>query len=265
VSAALQPRNTPGAEVREVAPGHWRLSIPGGPASRYRLAQLDDYLYLPRPAFPWRPPLRLSLRARASGAALPGTWGFGFWNDPFTARLGLGGTARRLPALPNAAWFFWASPPNYLAVHDTHPRWPEGHAAQRFLAATFASPAIPAPLVASGALALPLLAWPLAARTLRRAARRIVREDAALLRVDPTAWHTYGLEWRAEGVRFLVDGAGCWSTAVAPATRLGLVLWIDNQYAAFPPGGRLRFGTLPNPEPAWLELVDVAVDTQAGR
>jgi hypothetical protein len=42
---------------------------------------------------------------------------------------------------------------------------------------------------------------------------------------------------------------------------LGLVLWIDNQYAAFPPTGRLRIGSLLNPESAWLELADVEVET----
>ncbi len=248
----LLSHSTAAAEVQAIAPGHWRLSIPAGPPGRYRWAQLDDYLQRRRSAFPWSPPLRLTLRARASGAALPGTWGFGFWNDPFSASLGLGGTARRLPALPNAAWFFHASPPNYLAVHDGHP-------AQGYLAATFASPAIPAPILALASPALALLAWPPAARSLRRLARRFVREDAAQLAVDPTGWHAYALEWRVDRVRFLVDGAPSFETAVAPGSRLGLVLWIDNQYAAFPPTGALRLGNLANPDPAWLEVAEVGI------
>lgn len=247
----LQSRSTPGAEVQPLASGHWRLAIPAGPAGRYRWAQLDDYLHRPRLAFPWQPPLYLSLRARVSHAALPGTWGFGFWNDPFSTSLGLGGAARRLPALPNTAWFFYASPPNHLALYD--------HPAQGFLAATFAAPCLPTPLLALGTPALPFLAWPRAARSLRRLARRFIRDDGALLAPDPTAWHVYCLEWRQDRVRFAVDGAVCFETAVVPAGRLGLVLWIDNQYAAFPPEGRLRFGTLPNPEPAWLELADIAI------
>lgn len=251
-SPALERRATAAAEVRAVAPGRWRLSIPAGPAGRYRLAQLDDYSRRQRPAFAWRPPLRLTLSARASQPALAGTWGFGLWNDPFSANLGLGGAARRLPTLPNAAWFFYASPPNHLAVHDHHP-------AQGYLAATFASPAVPAPVLALAAPALPLLAWPRVARRLRRLARRLVAEDAALLAVDPTAWHTYELDWLAGGVRFYVDRRLAFETAVAPRGPLGLVLWIDNQYAAFPPAGRLRFGTLATPEPAWLELAEVRV------
>src|SRR2546427_795796 len=39
----LRPRTTRGAQVETIAPGHWRLTIPAGPAGRYRLAQLDDY------------------------------------------------------------------------------------------------------------------------------------------------------------------------------------------------------------------------------
>ena len=84
-------------------------------------------------------------------------------------------------------------------------------------------------------------------------------EDAAALSLDPTAWHAYALEWQADGVRFEVDGAVALETAQVPRAPLGLVLWIDNQYAAFPPQGTLRFGTLANPEPAWLELAEIEV------
>jgi len=248
---ALASRTARGGAVRVLDPGTWRLSIPAGPAGCYRWAQLDDYMHRARAAFPWQPPLRLSLRARASGVTLPGTWGFGLWNDPFSASLSLGGTARRLPALPNALWFFHASPPNCLTLRDMD--------AQGFLAATFASTNIPPLVWAPGSLALPLLAWPPFARWLRRLARRFIQEDATRLAVNPVAWHSYGLEWRVDGARMFVDGTLCFETEVVPRVPLGLVLWIDNQYAAFPPEGRLRFGTLPNPEPVWLDLAEVTV------
>src|SRR5512147_1754689 len=125
----LHVRQTPGSVVRETGPRSWRLEIPAGPAGAYRWAQIDDHLRLARRSFPCRPPLRLDLRARLSALDLPGTWGFGFWNDPFSTSLGVGGAARRLPVLPNAAWFFYAGQPNYLAFRDTHP-------AEGFLAAT---------------------------------------------------------------------------------------------------------------------------------
>src|ERR1044071_2028154 len=118
----LIPRHTPGATVEEISRGErretYRLSIPVGKANTYRLAQLDDYPQLKRNQFPWRPPLRISLSARVSSEALPGTWGFGLWNDPFGLSLGLGGNRLRLPTLPNAVWFFGASQESYLSLKE---------------------------------------------------------------------------------------------------------------------------------------------------
>jgi len=53
-----------------------------------------------------------------------------------------------------------------------------------------------------------------------------------------------------------VDGAEILRTPLAPRGPLGLVLWIDNQYAAWRPDGRLGFGTLANPA-AWLEIENI--------
>lgn len=248
----LQARQRGGAGVGEIEPGVWHLSLPPGPAGIYRWAQLDDYLHQPRRKFYWRAPFRLALRARVSAADLPGTWGFGLWNDPFSVSLGLGGAAARLPALPNAAWFFYAGKPNYLAFKDNHP-------AQGLLAATFAAPRIPALLLAPGAAAAPLLAWPPAARLLRRLLGRFVGESGTLLQADPTAWHSYRLDWTAHQVTFSLDGVEISSTEVSPAGPLGLVLWIDNQYAAFPPSGKLRMGSSESVQPAWLELAGLEV------
>lgn len=243
----LRVRKTPGSEVIELSPGSWRLSLPPGKAGAYRWAQLDDYLHLERAAFLWRPPLVLEISARVSTGQVPGTWGFGLWNDPFNASFGIGGTGRRLPALPNCAWFFFASPDNYLALHDNHP-------AQGFLAATFASPLIPSVFLAAGLPFLPLMAIKPAARILRRLLGSFVKESAVDLETEVTAWHAYRLEWAAGEVRFLVDGDIQLITPISPHGCLGLVLWIDNQFAAFPPDGRIRFGSLDNPAPVWLEL-----------
>jgi hypothetical protein len=54
--------------------------------------------------------------------------------------------------------------------------------------------------------------------------------------------------------QFAVDGRSVFQTALAPRGRLGLVIWIDNQFAAFGPDGKLRAGVLAQPEPAWLEI-----------
>ena len=237
----LKPNLTRAAQVLQTGPAAWRLEIPPGPAGRYRLAQLDDYAGRPRGKFPWQPPMRLEIRARASAVDLPGTWGFGLWNNPF----GMG--VYSLPALPNTAWFFFASPPNYLSLRDDLP-------AVGGLAPPVIAPRWPAGLLALGIPALPLAAFPALVRLARRLGRRVVRQDSAALSHDPCDWHTYTLEWLDHQVVLLLDGQAVLQTPVVPRGPLGLVIWIDNQYAAAAPDGRLRAGTLANPEPAWIEV-----------
>lgn len=247
---ALTPSRTPGAQVTAQADG-WQLAVPPAAAGRYQLAQVDDYSSLARRAFPHRLPLRLELHAQVSAPNLPGTWGFGLWNDPFSLRLGLRRAERRLPVLPNCAWFFHASPQNYLSLRSDLP--PHG-----WLAGVFSSPPLPGlAVILPAALGLPGLLWPPLARWLRRALRGIIHEDAARLPVDPTQEHAYALEADAHGTRFFVDGELAFQTHLAPRGRLGLVLWVDNQFAAFAPDGRLRFGVLPSSQAAWLALRQV--------
>ncbi|MBW8009666.1 MAG: family 16 glycosylhydrolase [Chloroflexi bacterium] len=238
---------TAGGEVEKLSDDSWRLSLPPGSSGEYRLAQLDDYAGLSRKQFPWQPPVKIRLRARASAHTIPGTWGFGLWNDPISFSLGLGGGIRRLPALPNTAWFFFASPHNHLSLRDDLP-------AQGALAATFNSPAIPALLLGFGAPILPLLAWPPAARLLRRVGRRLMHQDAASISASLTEWHTYALDWQPGKVTFKIDDEVIYSTNIAPRHPLGVVIWLDNQYAALPPNGRLAYGTLPNDQPTWIEI-----------
>lgn len=261
VALNLQPRTTSDARAEAIGEGAWRLWVPAGPGGVYRLAQLDDYAQVRRSELPWRPPLTMQLRARACHTLIPGTWGFGLWNDPFSLALGFGGGTRRLPTLPNAAWFFFASPPNYLCLRDDLP-------AQGPLAATFCSPQLPAAALAPGTLALPLLGLRPTARLLRRLARRVIRQDAARLLFGsrhagsaPTAWHRYTIHWKPAQTTFLVDDKPALETDITPHGPLGLVIWVDNQYAALPPDGRLAYGTLPNPEAAWIEITDLKVET----
>ena len=76
-----------------------------------------------------------------------------------------------------------------------------------------------------------------------------------MLQLDATEWHEYRMEWRQGSVDFHVDDQLVFQTGIAPQGPLGLVIWIDNQYAAFPPDGRLRYGTLPAQEEAWIEVI----------
>lgn len=241
----LMPRSTPGANVEKISQGtQYRLSIPAGPSNKYRLAQLDDYTKISRSQFSLRPPALLSLTARASEKSIPGTWGFGLWNDPFGLSLGFGGNPFQLPALPNAVWFFGASEKNHLSFRDNKP----GHG---FLAQTFRSPKFHPLLITAG------LALPFSRETTRRLMGKVVDEDGIRLSLDVTQSHKYKLDWREDQVFFEVDDVVVFEPRVSPNPPLGLVIWIDNQYAAFTPEGKIEFGVLENSEPAWLEVKDI--------
>jgi hypothetical protein len=244
----LIPRHTEDAHVEEISreSSQYRLWIPSGKADGYRLAQLDDYTQLKRGGFPLHPPYRLSLSARTSSNSIPGTWGFGLWNDPFGLSLGFGGHPFRLPALPNALWFFGASKDNYLSFREAGP-------GSGFLAQSFRSPTFHPWLIPAG------LTLPFSRKIARRWMGKVIADEGVRLSVDATQWHRYSLDWRENRVRFEVDDALVFESSASPRAPLGTVIWIDNQYAAFTPEGRIAFGVLENPEPAWLEVKEIEI------
>ncbi|HEX2349936.1 MAG TPA: hypothetical protein VHI51_15990 [Ktedonobacterales bacterium] len=249
-----------------------RLSLERVADRHYSNAQFDDYSGKRASHYPWRPPLRLHVRARASHAAYPayptdpapdareeasgglrGTWGFGFWNAPFTLA---GGGAR----LPDAVWFFGSSPPSNMAL--TRDGVGYGWKAQVVHAQRIG---------ALGALAPLSLAalWARLSGDERAAAGWLERltgaHEAPLNRpLDPTRadlrqWHDYTLEWLPDHARFLVDGQQALVAPNPPPGPLGFVAWIDNQYAVATPRGELRFGAL-TCGPQWLELASLSIE-----
>jgi hypothetical protein len=154
--------------------------------------------------------------------------------------------------LPNTAWFFFASPQNYLSLRDDVP-------ARGFLVQTFSSLKIPPILLGLGAIGYPLMVSPRIARVVRRVLRNTVRDDSYKLTHDVTDWCKYSLAMEEGRVVFQVDDATTFSTEVIPTGRLGIVIWIDNQYLSFKPNGRLSYGTLECSETAWLEIRDIEV------
>lgn len=243
MSTDLQTRHSPGTNVSPITNG-FRLSIPSGDAKEYRIAQLDDYAMLARKDLPHRPSLSLSLRARASSESVPGTWGFGLWNDPFGLSIGFGGNPFRIPALPNVIWFFHASQENYLSFSDKP--------GDGLLTQAFRSPVFPIGRLARVGITLPF------SRTKARALMSdVVEEDGVRLSVDVTEWHAYKLEWSPTRSAFWVDDVLVLETSISPRSPLGLVIWIDNQYAAWHPNGKIGLGVLENTEPAWLEIKDL--------
>ena len=252
-NGVLNPAKTAEAQVAQDPDGTWKLIMSAGQAGSYRLAQLDDYRGIKRRKLPWMPPLLMSLEAKISRKAVPGTWGFGLWNDPFSAGLGFGGGLRRLPALPNAAWFFFASPENHLSLRDDLP-------ASGALAAGFRAPHWPWPLLGLAALAFPLLLLPQTAAVLRPRAAQIVQQDAKNLALDTTRWHRYDLEWRIDRVSYWLDGSPVHQSPLSAQGPLAVVIWLDNQFAALPPSGGLRMGSLANSEPIELKIKNFRIE-----
>ncbi len=241
----LKPRLSRDGKITSTTRG-WRLMIPSGPSGHYRLSQLDDHLGLPRHGYPWQTPLTMSLRARISSSEVPGTWGFGLWNDPFGFSFGPGEGYLHLPALPNTIWFFHASPKNFLSFRDDKP-------GQGFLAQVFHSPRFDTTLFPAGLL------FPFSRKRSRRLLSNVISEDAINLKIDASEWHSYRLEWKATRSKFWVDDYPVFESSVSPAPPLGLVIWIDNQYAAFMPDGRLKWGMEENLQSEWLDIEEVEV------
>jgi len=243
------------------AAGQARLEVPPTDVNHYTNAQLDDYHqepaeggqvkrtpWLKRTRFANGPPLRMSLRARASHAAPLGTLGFGFWNEPFTVTGAVFGS-------PSVAWFFYASPPSDMALVPGVP----GHG---WKAATLNMGRWPGLLVAPAALAaIGLAKVPGLGRPVLDLARRFTRAHEALLDdVALDAWHTYALDWRRDVAVFTVDGVERLRAPAPPRGPLGFVLWIDNQYAVASLEGRFGFGVVPVPETQWLEVVALRIE-----
>lgn len=222
-----------------------RLLVRSAQSTRYADAQIDDYAHLPRRRFPWRPPLRLTVRARASGQ-LAGTAGFGFWNNPFTP---LG----NWPTLPAAIWFFHASPPSHMPLALDVPGydWKAACIDTTRPEALAWAPLAP-PVVLLNHSPLHQRIWPTVQRALRISETPLPAMDAG--------WRTYTLEWYAHFARFAVDSTTILETDRPPQGPLGFVAWVDNQWMVATPQGRFGWGLLAVPEVQWMDLGCVRIE-----
>ena len=221
-------------------------------------AQVDDYQGLPRRRYLWRPPLTMTVRARFSHPTpneqgrdhLRGTAGFGFWNDPFLM------TGGHWPALPQAIWFFYASPPSDMKLDLGVP-------GQGWKAAMIDAGRWPALLLAPTApIAIPLMNLPRLYRKLWPVIQRTIGVGEARVAAEMTDWHTYVLEWGIDSARFEVDGEQVFACDASPRGPLGFVIWLDNQYLIATPWGRLRYGFLSTPGRQWMEVEAVSIQRQ---
>ncbi len=235
------------------------MALPTVLQGEYADAQIDDYTGYARSAFPWSPPLRMEVRARSSLPAadpastsgssdiLRGTGGFGFWNYPFSVR----GDPL---TLPEAIWFFYASPPSNMALVPDMPGW--GWKAQVIHSMR------PGALLATVPAAL-TTGWARVSGHTARAAhwiRRVSGACEALVPVEMTDWHTYTLEWHKDKAQFWVDGTEILRVLQPPTRRLGFVAWLDNQYAVVTPRGVFR-GHTGSSGPEGFELDSVTIET----
>lgn len=222
-----------------------RLLLPPQPAGVYGDAQIDDCQGRLRGQLPWRPPLRLRLRARLC-PAIRGTAGFGFWNNPLPPAGGL-------PALPQALWFLYASPPSAMALAATVPGtgWKAACIDAGNPAALPWAPLAPAVLL--------LNRWPRFYQTVWPRVQQALRVSEALLPWPAENWHEYELEWQHGSAVWRVDGQTVLATDRPPRGPLGFVAWIDNQWAAADPRGRLGWGLCSTSVPQWLELADLII------
>jgi hypothetical protein len=126
--------------------------------------------------------------------------------------------------------------------------------ANGFLAQTFRSPKFHSRLILAG------LSLPFSRKATRRLLSKVIHDEGIRLSVDPTQWHNYQIDWRENGTSFEVDNVLVFESPVTPNPPLGVVIWIDNQFAAFTPEGKIGFGVLENPEPAWLEVKNIDLE-----
>ncbi len=225
-----------------------RLVLPSV-GTGYSDAQIDDYGGLGRKAYRWRPGTVLELRARFSHKAgeLVGTAGFGFWNAPF------GDPTIRWPALPKAAWFFYASDHSDLPLARKGPGrgWFVSTIDSTQTEAIILAPFAPLLIVLNNVPPLRRTLWPFIRKRLRISYRQLDTE------LD--SWHSYRLCWMEDRCEFWVDGDCIYQTLSSPNGPLGFVCWIDNQYLIAKPTGRIRWGTIPVKSEQWLEISEFKI------
>ena len=221
------------------------LLIPGDSSRQYHDAQISDYSATALD-FRHRPPLRLTVKARTRGT-IRGTAGFGFWNHAFVP-------GERGFRLPQALWFFYASPPNNIRLAQGIPGY--GWKAAVLNARRWQFYA----LLPLAPLAFLLMRSQRLYRALWHIGQNALGVDEAVLDAALLDdFHSYTLDWHQDGAVFSVDGQTALQTDRVAGGALGFIAWVDNQYAIVKPQGNFRRGLLEVPQAQSLILQDLDI------
>ncbi len=230
----------------EYAPGLIRFVVDGAEPGQLSDAELDDHRTAPRERLKWTPPLRMTVRARAShrDGELIGTAGFGFWNDPFD-------WVGNVQTPPNALWFFYASPHSDMAFA----RNVRGHG---WKAATLNGGRADPVTMALGNFVFKLPG--MSKLVFNLAQTQIHAHEYVLAQVALTDWHEYRMDWLAREAIFFVDGVEIFRAPNPPTVPLGFVAWVDNNATTMGPGRDFDFQRIAVPQRQWLELSRVRIE-----
>jgi hypothetical protein len=223
------------------------LTVPPTDATTYHDAQIADYTLQDR-EFNWGAGTQLSVTAQFNTADVRGTAGFGFWNHPFSPEM------RGLPRLPQAAWFFYGSPPHNIPLAKGVPghgwkcatlnatRW-------QFLALASIAP-----------IGFLLMRIPAVYDALWGIGQDAVGVRECVLPPEMmTEKHTYTINWRENDVVFGVDGENILTSPFKMRGKMGFIAWVDNQYAVVTPQGNFGWGLLDVPAEQTLTLHEVHI------
>ncbi len=227
--------------------GILRFVVDGAEEGQLSDAELDDHRTTPRDRLVWKPPLRMTVRARMSHRVgeMLGTAGFGFWNDPFD-------WVGNVQAPPNALWFFYASPHSDMGfVRDVR-----GHGWKAAMLNTGRADKL---TMALGNLVFRLPG--LSKLVFNLAQTRINANERILEDVVLTDWHEYRIEWLPREAVFFVDDVQVLRALNPPTVPLGFVAWVDNNAAVMGPGRDFDFKRIAIPQRQWMELSRVRIES----
>lgn len=249
---------TTGGGKLQISKSILRMGFKSARVGKYTDTQIDDYTTLSRSEHYWKPPLRMTVRARSSHSAatadstnktkdiLRGTSGFGFWNRPFSMQ-------GKWFTLPESVWFFYSAPPSNMALVPGISGW--GWKSQVIHTTPLSVVTNTIPLI----LAM-VFGW-ITGNTKPAAhwMQKFTGANEAIITEEMTKWHDYTLEWHRHESIFWVDKKLVLRVPRAPTKALGFVAWLDNEYAIATPNGELRFGKGAS-GPQWLDMDSVRIE-----